>query len=182
MGLRALVASDLALILEWRNAPEIRRYMYTKHEISMQEHLAWFERLQCDPKSRWLIYSDSQEQPVGVASFTQHDSTGKIAFWGFYTAPNCVRGTGTGLGYEVVSYAFSELGLHKLNADVLADNVKSLSFHEMLGFKREGLFRDGHFNGEAYIDVARFGILEAEWSVKKVEILRRLGGMRDRAS
>jgi len=44
------------LILPWRNAPEVRRQMYTRHPISPEEHRAWFERMQADPTRRWYLY------------------------------------------------------------------------------------------------------------------------------
>jgi len=53
MRLTSLTAADLELILPWRNAPAVRRAMYSHHEISLPEHRAWFQRLQQDPSRRW---------------------------------------------------------------------------------------------------------------------------------
>ncbi|MFP4495817.1 MAG: hypothetical protein ACLFN3_07835 [Halochromatium sp.] len=42
MALKPLTDTDLELILPWRNAPAVRRAMYSHHEISLAEHRAWF--------------------------------------------------------------------------------------------------------------------------------------------
>lgn len=167
MPLRPLVESDLATVLAWRNAPEVRKYMYTHHEISEAEHLAWFGRLQNDPASLWLIYLSDEGQANGVVYFTQYDALARTAFWGFYSAPDSLPGTGTRLGLAALDYAFFELNLHKLNAEATAVNEPSRRLQTKLGFKEEGLFRDFYYNGVLYLDVVRFGILSSEWVCHK---------------
>ena len=36
--MREMVDGDLSLVLEWRNAPDVRKNMYTSHEITLDEH------------------------------------------------------------------------------------------------------------------------------------------------
>ena len=174
MPLRPLKETDLPLVRGWRNAPEVRRNMYSKHEISEVEHQSWFSRLKDDDQSRWFIYVDAAGQPDGVVYFTQIQPGNGSAFWGFYAAPSAMAGTGTRLGLDSLDKAFSDLGLHKLNAEAIASNVASLRFQRKLGFKEEGLFRDFHFNGESYVNVVRLGILATEWTVKRNEIQARI--------
>ena len=38
-GLRGIKEDELELMLSWRNAPKVRENMYTRHEISLSEHL-----------------------------------------------------------------------------------------------------------------------------------------------
>ena len=138
--------------------------MYSAHEISEEEHRAWFARMHNDHQSRWYVHMDQHRTPDGVVYFTQYRPDQRSAFWGFYIGTEAKQGSGTYLGLEALDEAFFTLKLHKLNAEVLSTNEKSLRFHEKLGFVREGHFREAHFNGEQYIDVVRFGILELEWS------------------
>ncbi len=67
------------------------------------------------------------------------------------------------MALEALDFAFGELGLAKLSADVLATNARSESFHRKVGFSEEGNFREQHFNGKQRIDVRRFGMLASEW-------------------
>ncbi len=174
MPLRPLAEKDLPLIRAWTNAPEVRRNMYSKHEITEAAHQSWFARLKDDDQSRWFIHENVAGQPDGVVYFTQLQPANGSAFWGFCAAPGALPGSGTRLGLDALDKAFSDLGLHKLNAEVFTSNEASLRFQNKLGFKEEGLFRDFHFDGESYIDVVRLGILAKEWSAKREEIQTRI--------
>ena len=158
----------------WRNAPEMRRNIYTKHEITEVEQQAWFARLKEDTASSWFIHEDAVEQPDGVVYFTQLQPSNRSAFWGFYAAPNALSGICTRMGLDALDKAFSELGLHKLNVEINSSNEAILRFQKKMGFKGEGLFRDFHFDGQNYVDVVRLGILATEWAVKREDILERI--------
>jgi len=163
MALRRLAEPDLALILGWRNAPSVRACMFSQHDITFAEHQAWFERVKDDSRSRWFIWEDADGIPRGTANFVDIRPAVGAAFWGFYCAPDAPRGTGTQMCSEALDTAFGSLQLHKVNAEVLASNVKSLHLHRKLGFRQEGLFRDGHRQAGNYEDVVRFGLLSHEW-------------------
>ncbi len=66
MPLYLLTEADLDLILPWRNAPAVRRNMYSHHEIAPDEHQAWFERMQQDPGARW-VYSPPSGTNTAIA-------------------------------------------------------------------------------------------------------------------
>ena len=163
MTLRPLTESDLPLVLEWRNSPEIRSKMFATQRISLEEHEKWFERSRSNSENRHYIYVDESGEPSGFVTFSHCLPAAGSAFWGFYASPGSPPGTGSKLGLVALGLAFGDLGLHKINADVIANNLQSLRFHEKIGFQQEGLFRDYHFDGEDYIDVIRFGILAVEW-------------------
>jgi RimJ/RimL family protein N-acetyltransferase len=63
----------------------------------------------------------------------------------------------------VIEFAFERLGLHRLEADADPRNEASLRVLERLGFRREGLLLERHFQeGEAQ-DAVAFGLLRREW-------------------
>lgn len=163
MPLRALTAADLELILPWRNAPAVRRAMYSHHEISLDEHRAWFQRVQHDPTRRWYLYDDDAGIPQGVVYFTELDPAQATAFWGFYSRPEAPSGTGLWILLEALDVAFSELRLHKLSGEVLAGNQRSLHLHKKVGFMEEGRFREQHHDGTHRTDIVRLGMLSREW-------------------
>lgn len=176
MPLRTLTAADLAMVRAWRNAPEIRSRMFNKHEISEAEHLAWFERLQTDVKSCWMIHEDEAGHADGVVYFTQIDAGSRSAFWGFYTAPGAAKGTGTLMGVDAMDHAFEAQGLHKVSSEVLAGNEASLHFQKKLGFQQEGVLREAHFDGERHVDVLRLGLLRHEWHKQRPALARSKTG------
>ena len=162
--LRPLQEADLSLVRQWRNHPDVRRYMYTQHEIAEAEHQAWFRRSQENPR-RHLMLAESNDHPFGFVSIQLEDAESHRATWGFYLAPDAQRGGGQGLGLAALAYTFGQLGLHKLCGEALATNQRSLTFHERLGFTRESHLRDHHFDGHTYHDVIGFGLLRSEWQL-----------------
>lgn len=159
--LRLMTQDDLAQVLSWRNHQDVRRYMYTKHAITLEEHQRWFERTSQDPQKHLLIFQD-EGVPMGFVQFSQLNSS-PVADWGFYTAPDARRGAGRRLGRTALCYAFDYLKLHKVCGQVLAYNERSIHCHLSLGFQQEGRLRDQYFNGQDYNDVLCFGLLATEW-------------------
>lgn len=160
-SLRTMVHADLELVLAWRNHPDVRRYMYTRDEIGLEQHRQWFERASQDPR-RHLLMFEAGGRASGFVNLGELGSGG-IADWGFYAAPGAPAGTGRRLGRTALYYAFDVLGLHKVCGQVLAYNTKSLRFHQALGFRQEGVLRDQHHDEERYHDVICFGLLQGEW-------------------
>ena len=152
---------DLEQVLSWRNHPDIRRYMYTQHEISLEEHTSWFARVSQDPERHLLVF-EVDAIPLGFINIHQI-APGGIADWGFYAAPDAPKGTGRTLGDAALLYAFKTVGLHKLCGQALVFNERSIRFHLDLGFQREGVLRHQHFDGQHYHDVLCFGLLASEW-------------------
>lgn len=158
---RTMTLADLESVLAWRNHPDIRRYMYTQHEISLAEHRDWFERASLDPHKHLLIF-ESDGAPMGFINFSQLGGSA-VADWGFYIAPDAPKGSGRALGNLAVEYGFRQINLHKICGQALAFNERSVNFHRKMGFQQEGILRDQHFDGERYHSVVCFGLLCHEW-------------------
>lgn len=160
-----MTAEDLTVVLAWRNHPDIRRFMYTTHEITMEEHRRWFERTAGDPNKMVLIF-ECDGIRNGFVQFSRH-KVSRVADWGFYVAPDAPKGTGRRLGQTAIDYAFTEWGLHKICGQALAFNEPSVGFHQAMGYRQEGCLREQHFDGNHYHDVLCFGLLSSEWALEK---------------
>lgn len=163
-SLRPMTEADLEQVLYWRNHPRVRRFMYTTHEIALEEHSKWFSSATCNPAVDLMIY-ELHGQARGFVNITRTRCP-EVADWGFYLAPDAPKGTGRSLGMQALTYAFEELGLHKLCGQALGFNERSIAFHKALGFTEEGCLRDQHFDGHEFHDVVCFGLLEHEWQKK----------------
>jgi UDP-4-amino-4,6-dideoxy-N-acetyl-beta-L-altrosamine N-acetyltransferase len=159
---RPMRADDLGLVRAWRNHPDIRRHMFTRHEISLEEHSRWFERASAQPGRQLLIFERGDEPAgfVNLACIVQP----AVWDWGFYVAPGSPRGTGRRLAGVVLRAVFGDMSAHKLCAQVLSSNEWSLRFHDALGFAREGVLREQQHDGSGYRDVVCFGLLHHEYS------------------
>ncbi len=162
--LRTLEPDDAPTLLRWRNLPEVSRYMYTDHEITPEEHRAWFERALTRQDARyWIIAADGRD--LGFVAVTEIDPRHLTASWAFYIAEAGARGKGVGAftEYTVLNFVFDELRLRKLSCEVLSTNPAVLAMHERFGFVQEGLFREQISKPEGPVDVHRLAILEREW-------------------
>lgn len=160
--LRNIADDELELMRAWRNEPVVRANMYTQHEISSQEHLAWWGKTKERPDRKYFMY-EMAGTPSGIAAFNGIDAQSANSAWVFYASPTSPKGTGSRMEFLMLDYAFNTLKLHKLYCEVLAFNAAVIKLHEKFGFKVEGIFRDQHKVNETFVDTYRLGILAVEW-------------------
>lgn len=172
-SLRAIKSDELGLMLSWRNAPSVRANMYTRHEISLDEHLQWWARISNRADQSYYMY-EFQAEPSGIVAFTGIDAVNKNSSWAFYASPDASRGTGSRMEYLALEWAFKHIGLHKLCCEVLSFNKPVIRLHQKFGFAIEGVLRDQHLFDGAYVDVCQLGLLADEWSIKRDEVHAKL--------
>lgn len=165
-SLRLMTEADLPRVLAWRNHPEIRRYMYSQAEISPTEHAAWFKNASVNP-SRVLLIFEVGGVPVGYANFTLHE--GGEAGWGFYLAPDALKGTGHLMGEAVTEYAFLVLGLERIYGEVIEVNVASQRFHLRHGFELVTDFqgKSGCSTSQSVNNLYKYVLTRNAWQVHK---------------
>lgn len=171
--LRPIKDSELELMLSWRNAPAVRENMYTTHEISLAEHVAWWERTNSSDHQHYFMY-EFEGQALGIVGFTDLDRGNQNSSWAFYASPNAPKGTGSRMELLALDYAFNELGLHKLSCEVLAFNMPVIKLHEKFGFKVEGILRDQYHREGTFIDIYRLGLLASEWTEVRNVMISKL--------
>lgn len=164
--LRTIEPSELELMLSWRNAPSVRANMYTRHEISLTEHLAWWERTQEDSNQLYFMY-EFQGVPLGVVAFTGINVASHNSSWAFYVSPEAPKGTGSKMEFLALEHAFNDMKLNKLCCEVLAFNTPVIKLHQKFGFKVEGVLREQHYIDDSPIDVYHLGVLSSEWNEKR---------------
>ncbi|MFC6275216.1 GNAT family N-acetyltransferase [Levilactobacillus tangyuanensis] len=76
------------------------------------------------------------------------------------------RGQGYGVDTlnTILSFAFNELGLHKVNLEVNANNLPAIHAYEAVGFIREGVNREAVFQDGRWLDLYQYGILASDWT------------------
>lgn len=167
-ALRPMAIEDISRVLEWRNQPEVARYMYTDHTISPEEHARWFGGALSSPdRTYWIIELDSQ--PVGLANIYDISERHRRAYWAFYLADPAVRGRGVGSYTErfVMRHVFADLGLNKLCCEVLASNEAVVHMHLRFGFTVDGTLRQHIWKHDHFEDVVAMSLLRSEWEVRE---------------
>ncbi len=113
---------------------------------------------------QWGMAFRDSHRVFGTCTLADVDSANRRAEVGFALAEEV---WGQGLATEALSrlfrFAFQELGLHRLEADVHPDNVACLAVLEKLGFQREGYLRERWQNQGEIQDSIWLGLLDREW-------------------
>lgn len=171
--IRPLKTDDLETILEWRNAKNVRKNMYSQNIITIEEHRLWWARTKNREDARYFVYQ-LNEVSFGVISFTAIDKYQGHASWAFYAAPDAPKGTGSWMEVLALDYALIELGLNKLTCEVLSYNVRVIDKHKNFGFKVEGVFVEQFRNEFGYSDIIRLALFANDWRSQRSQIVEKL--------
>ena len=159
----------------WRNDPAVSQWMYTNHEISVDEHAAWFSSMLSDAtKVYWKIVVDGHA--VGSIFLTGISAQQQQCSWGMYLADQQMRGKGVAQGACALSFqfAFTELGMQKVLCEAVAENEIAIGLYESVGFKRTGMQRDAVKRGNEMLSVVTLEITRDAWNAHEPELLQRL--------
>lgn len=129
-------------LLTVRNDERVRRWMYTRHEITKQEHEAFFSALAISETSLHfaLIY---EKKIVGAFNFQRLNLLHKHTYFGMYANPDApIPGLGFTIDEIAEHFAFDIMGLHALRLEVIASNVGVIALHKRMGFIQEAELRD----------------------------------------
>jgi ribosomal-protein-serine acetyltransferase len=98
---------------------------------------------------------------VGQHPIDWGNRAGALGYWlgGAYEG----RGLVTRACRTLVSYAFRDLGLHRVEIRAALANRRSRAIPERLGFRQEGILRDAEWLYDHYVDLVVYGMLADEW-------------------
>ena len=169
--LRTLTEADVAEVLAVFSDPLVLRYWDGPLITTQQDAMQYIERIHYGFRRRelmqWGIAEAATNAVIGTCTLTHLSLAHERAEIGF-----ALRQTrwGQGLGSEAVTeaidFAFQELGLHRIEADVDPRNERSLRLLEQLGFHREGHLRERYYmNGERQ-DAVMMAVLRPDWAAR----------------
>lgn len=154
-----LSEEDRENVRRWRNHSDIRKWMFTEHEINVEEHQAFINGLSLR-KDRYYWLVKSSNKSIGVISINEINYDNKTAFLGIYANPESdEKSKGHTLIRTLCNIAFTKIGLHTLKLEVISTNKKAISFYERVGFKHEGELREYVLRNKKYENVTIMGIL-----------------------
>jgi len=113
----------------------------------------------------WAIEWKATGTVIGKCTLWQYSENNQRAEVGYILNRQYWRmGLMTEALEAMIAYAFSELGLHRLEADTDSNNAASLALLEKLGFQREGFFRERWYVNGVRQDSVMLGLLEQDWA------------------
>lgn len=131
-----LTNDEKKMILEWRNNPDIKKWMYTEKDITFENHLNFLDNLKISTdKLYFLVKKDNTYS--GVIYFINLTRTD--AHFGLYSNPSTkIFGIGRILEEISINFAFNSLKIRRLKLEVFEENVRVINLHKKYNFKKSG--------------------------------------------
>ena len=163
--LRAVEAEDNAMLLSLINDPDVEMMLGgSSWPVSEAAQLKWFDQLERTKDIlRCIIATPETGEAVGtiiLSEIDQKNGTGHIHIKMTKNARG--RGYATDAINTLVKYAFDELRLHCIYANILVYNEASVRLFEKCHFQRDGLLRARVYKKGKYIDVFSYSRLADE--------------------
>ena len=168
LRLRSIEDSDLDQLYAIFSDPKVMRYWSTPPLESVEEVQALLREIRTGNEQgtmlKWGVALKPADNLIGTVTLFHLDLDQGRAEIGYAQAQ-----AHWGNGYinealqALLTHAFEEMKLRRLEADVDPRNAASIKTLERLGFQREGFLRERwHVAGEIQ-DALFYGLLEREW-------------------
>jgi diamine N-acetyltransferase len=166
VALRPVEPADVGAIRRWLNDPRIRPLIGETRPLSPLGAEAYVEKLQRDESRIWfMIVERATGRPIGECGLLRMMPAWRTTDLSIILGEPDARGCG--YGTEAITllmdYAFGALNFHRVAIGVVGFNTRALRFYEKVGFRREGVQRDGYYFDHRYHDFVMMSILEDEF-------------------
>lgn len=124
---------EITLVYQWRNHPEIRKWMFNKAPISFNDHLSYISNLKKQKDNNYWL-ATKNNKPIGVVGLTRDKHFGLK--WGFYLNPDLFGSSyAVDLIYNALFFFFNKIGIEELNGFVNCYNINSILIHHLFGIR-----------------------------------------------
>jgi [ribosomal protein S5]-alanine N-acetyltransferase len=172
LELRWLEAGDVPALFEIFSHAEVMRFWSSPPFVDLGGAQRLLDEIHGHFQARdlfqWGVALRSDGRVIGTCTLAHLDVDNLRAELGF-----ALGRAHWGRGYigealpVLLDFAFGELGLRRLEADVDPRNHRSIRTLERLGFQPEGLLRERWFVAGEVQDSALYGLLRREWDAKR---------------
>ncbi len=155
--LRSFELSDLDNVFKGLSDPEVIKYYGVSYSTlkDTNAQMKWFKELEVNRTGQWWAICNKKNTVFfGGIGFNNFQSNHFSAELGLWLLPQF---WGSGIMQEVVnsimSFAISELKLHRMEAIVESENAQCIKGLEKSGFTFEGCRRECEFKNGKFIDL-----------------------------
>lgn len=116
---------------------------------------------------RWAITFKGEDKLIGTAGLHRvnrehhHSALGYELHESYWN-----RGIATEVVGALIQYGFTSFDLHRIEAEIIPQNIASGRVLVKNGFQHEAIRRQRLFNKKKYHDIAIYGILRSDWLKK----------------
>lgn len=165
--LRAIEETDLELLHQWSNDPDIWYLLGGWHfPSSLESTKSWFQGLKSDHLNQRFAIETPELGLIGTANLVDIDWKNNHAFHGMMLGDKDNRGKGYGTDtiMAVMRYAFEELHLERLDSTIIEYNEASVNVYvNKCGWKIEGRQKRWYFRKNRYWDRIIVGVTRDDY-------------------
>lgn len=168
--LRAATAADTADMFRILSDPRVTRYYGQPPMTSLDQAVERVHRIQTSFREqtgvRWMITSRVDGRLLGSCGFWRLVPAHFRAEIGYELAPEWWgRGVTTEAVAAILTFGFTRMGLHSVEAQIHPDNTGSQRVLEKLGFVQEAYFHENYYDPfeRCFTDTAVFSLLNTIW-------------------
>lgn len=164
VDLRTIERDDLDFLQTAINDPAVRQHLTVRWPLNRDQEEDWFEEQVTseDQINLLIVGEDGPAGTIGLGPIDEHNGCAELGIW--LRAEDHGKGYGTEASSLLITHAFEELRLHRIEARVFEGNEASRNLWETLGFDHEAVHRDAAYLRGDYRDVHRYAVLENEWT------------------
>lgn len=166
-SLRELRPSDAIDLFQAMTRADVARFISPPPGTitGFEQFVAWADRERAAGSNLCLaILAPGSDTAVGLIQFRALEGGFRVAEWGFALAPEY---WGTGLFVQsarlALHFAFTELGVHRLEARAAVRNGRGNAALRKLGAVQEGILRQSFLRNGEYMDQVLWSLLADDW-------------------
>ena len=156
VDLRKIKHEDVKFFRDWRNLSDIWKNNTQFILLNLKQQDSWFDKISAvDAKEKMFTIINKKQIPVGICGFVQIDIKNKNAKIAIIIGKTKLhsKGIGTESLNLLLKYGVNELKIHRIDAEVIEYNKKSISFFQKLGFEEDAVMRDYIFRNGKWWDL-----------------------------
>lgn len=166
--LRRITLADYGEMYEnWGKYEEVCRYFPFDPVESVEQYREkvgrWVENYQSGAYFHWVIEWKETGKLIGTINLGNVDETSRYCDTCYMLSPEYQgRGIMTEVLRSVLRYAFDEIGLNRVQAEVFAGNDASARVLTKCGMQLEGIARKKYYKGGRFFDTAQYAVVRGE--------------------
>lgn len=166
--IRKITRADISLLVKWKNDPEIADLVRggpinTSYDIENRRYAKGLE----EHNAVRLIIENLFQKSIGFISLSDIDKENHKAEIGMLIGDKDYwdKGFGTDGLTTLLKHLFFELDFNRIGLEVFEYNHRAKKAYEKMGFKVEGVQRQGLFRNDKFYDIYLMGLLKQDFSV-----------------
>ncbi len=167
--LRRIVPEDYRRMYEnWAKYEEVCRYFPFEPPTDINTYKekvhTWVGNYESDIYFHWVIEWKENRELIGTINLGNVQEACFMSETAYMLSP---KYWGQGIMSEVLRavlhYAFHEVGLNRVQAEVLEGNIASERVLTKCGMQLEGIARQKYYKGDKFIDAAQYAIIKIDF-------------------